>query len=82
MRYPIYFEDYRRCIHCGASTVVPIDQYGNEDKVSIYPITHMICNTCHREYCIQWIDKGNKKIPVCCSEDDKQDFISEFIKGE
>ena len=83
MEYPIYFEDYHRCIKCGAPKIVPINQYGNEQKFFIYPITHMVCNNCGAEYFVKWIhDKNGKVIPICCSDDEKNKFIDEFNKGE
>ena len=82
MKYPIYFEDYHKCINCGAPMVMPINQYGKDQKVMIYPITHMICKACGKEYFIKWIDKDGKKIPVCCSDDDKKEFIDKFNRGE
>ena len=79
MKYPIYFYDYRICIHCGSNKVVPINKYGKVQKVMIYPITHMMCNECKTQYFIKWIENEEGDIvPTCCGDNEKQKIIEEI----
>lgn len=80
-KYPIFYYNYKICIHCGSESVVPIDKFGRENKIMIYPITQMRCNRCNREYFIKWIKSPNDQsiIPICCSETDKFNTAESII---
>lgn len=72
--YPVYFEDFRICIHCGSHDVRPIDKFNrpiNDKKNFIYPIYKFRCMSCDREYHVQWVKSSEGKIiPVCCGKSD------------
>ena len=70
VKYPIYYEDYRICLHCGSNNVVPINNFGKEEKLIIYPISYMICKSCNTRYKVNWVKNSKgEMIPTCCGED-------------
>lgn len=74
IKYPIFFYDYRICIHCGSHSVVPIDRFGRTSVNMIYPISYLQCKKCGTTYNIKWIkDENDKYIPTCCDIDSKRD---------
>ena len=79
--YPLYFEDFRKCIHCGGNNVRPIDKFNRPtNKNFIYPITKFRCMDCNREYYIKWVENSEGKIiPVCCGESDLDKVVENII---
>lgn len=81
-KYPYFYYDYKICIHCGKKTVVPVDKFGRETKVMIYPVSHMICKSCNRSYFIKWIkDNNNEMIPICCDDNEKIEVAESIIES-
>ena len=81
--YPVYFEDFRICIHCGSNSVRAINRFNkptNDFKDFIHPISKFRCMDCNREYYIKWVkDKEGKIIPVCCGESDINKVANDII---
>ena len=81
MKVPIAFEDYKICPHCGSHTVKAIDKYNREMDILIYPISKFHCNSCNSDFFPNWIQDGDKMIPVAGDEELKREFeckVNEF----
>jgi hypothetical protein len=79
--YPFYFEDFRKCIHCGGNNVRPIDKFNRPtNKNFIYPITKFRCMDCNREYYIKCVENSEgETVPVCCGESDVDRVVDNII---
>lgn len=78
--YPISFEDYHICIHCGSHEVEAIDKFDCPTKEFIYPLKKFRCAKCGTEYYIKWVkNKEGKIIPVCCGDTDIKDVANDII---
>ena len=83
-KYPISFDNYKICVHCGKEDVVPIDIYGKESKEFINQVCYFKCKSCGKEYSIKWKDVDSEsleKIPIITDEEEKKELI-DFISEE
>lgn len=75
--YPIFFID-NTCVHCGAKdSINPINKFGYPVKSNpIYPISHLKCKKCGREYFIRWEEDEKFEQPIAISKN----YIDLFAK--
>lgn len=74
--YPIYFLDMT-CPHCASNTRF-LDRNGNLSKTIIYPVEYIVCTNCKRRFFIEWINKGDKMVPVTCAKSSIDEFEKEI----
>jgi len=80
MKYPFSFID-GTCPHCGAEkNIVFVDKYGKLTNDPIYTANGMICKKCRSEFRIHWENINGKMVPLCCSDEYKDDLVSSMIR--
>lgn len=80
MKYPFSFID-GTCVHCGAPQgLVFLDKYNKETNNPIYQINEMVCRVCRTKFRIHWTDIDGKMIPLCCSDEFKDDVVENMTR--
>lgn len=59
--YPIKFNNQNICVHCGSENEMRfVDKFGKDSShLDLYPVQHIRCTHCGRNYGIQWDPQDN-----------------------
>ena len=79
-RYPFYFIN-ETCPDCGKEkSIIMINKYGKVTRDYIYPIDHLHCNNCGKDFPIEWLKiDGSFDIPVASDEYTGSEMINNII---
>ena len=60
IRYPFYFIN-NTCPECGKeNSIIKINKYGKITRDELYPLDHLHCTNCNKDFDIEWIKRNNK----------------------